>query len=103
MDENDSDDDAEVDQQDTDSANPLIQSLSNDDVGTKKARKAEMWFQKIGDLEDDSDLEEVEIGRAVDIVKKKGGSIKQKAVSATDIPTNGYDSGSEDDDDEVGN
>jgi len=93
----------EIMEQDQESENPLVQSLVTDDVTDKKARKAEMWFQKIGDLEDDSDLEEVEIGRAVDIVKKKGGSIKQKAVSATDIPTNGYDSGSEDDDDEVGN
>ena len=44
-------------EQDKETENPLIQSLSNEDVGEKKARKAEMWFQKIGDLEDDSDLE----------------------------------------------
>merc|ERR1712130_100750 len=68
----------EIMEQDKETENPLIQSLSNEDVGEKKARKAEMWFQKIGDLEDDSDLEEEEIGRAVDIVKKKGGSIRKK-------------------------
>merc|ERR1712037_567560 len=48
----------EIMDQDKETENPLIQSLSTEDVGEKKARKAEMWFQKIGDLEDDSDLEE---------------------------------------------
>merc|ERR550517_2188977 len=69
----------EIMDQDKETENPLIQSLSNEDVGEKKARKAEMWFQKIGDLEDDSDLEEEEMKRAVDIVEKKGGSIKKKS------------------------
>jgi len=70
----------EIMEQDKETENPLIQSLSNEDVGEKKARKAEMWFQKTGllDLEEDEQLEEEEIGRAVDIVKKKGGSIRQK-------------------------
>jgi len=70
----------EIMEQDKETENPLIQSLSNEDVGEKKARKAEMWFQKTGllDLEEDEQLEEEEIGRAVDIVKKKGGSIRKK-------------------------
>lgn len=94
----------EIMEQDQESENPLLQTLVTEEVTDKKARKAEMWFQKIGDLEDDSDLEEVEIGRAVDIVKKKGGSIKQKKVSSAAIPTNGYHSDSEgDQEDEVGN
>merc|ERR1719189_2773313 len=91
----------EIMDQDKETENPLIQSLSTEDVGEKKARKAEMWFQKIGDLEDDSDLEEEEIGRAVDIVKKKGGSIRQKEEEVDeDAGTKGADSESED---EVGN
>jgi len=101
MDENDSGDDEEVKNQDAESENPLIKSLSNDDIGAKKARKAEMWFQKIGDLEDDSDLEEAEIGKAVDIVHKKGGSIKTKQ-NMKEKEDAGYNSDSEEED-EVGN
>lgn len=93
----------EIAEQDQESENPLLQSLVTEETNDKRARKAEMWFQKIGDLEDDSDLEEAEISRAVDIVKKKGGSIKQKEIEA--LSTSGYNSGSDDDDDgdEVGN
>merc|ERR1712127_788981 len=85
-------------------ANPLMKSLNEDDVGERKAKKADMWFQKIGDLEDDSDLEETEIGRAVDIVQKKGGTIKKRKAETMES-TSGYNSDSEDDDegDEVGN
>merc|ERR1712183_525835 len=87
-----------INKQDEESENPLITSLSNDDnIGDRKARKAEMWFQKIGDLEDDSDLEEAELKRAVDIVEKKGGSIKRKEAEET---SNHIES---DDEDEVGN
>jgi len=86
-----------INKQDEESENPLITSLSNDNIGDRKARKAEMWFQKIGDLEDDSDLEEAELKRAVDIVEKKGGSIKRKEVEET---SNHIES---DDEDEVGN
>lgn len=92
----------EIMEQDTETQNPLVKSLVTEEVGDRKARKAEMWFQKIGDLEDDSDLEEVEIGRAVDIVKKKGGSIRQKPVVATE--SSGYNSDSDSESgDEVGN
>jgi len=101
MEENDSGDDGEVENQDAESENPLIKSLSNDDIGAKKARKAEMWFQKIGDLEDDSDLEEAEIGKAVDIVHKKGGTIKTKD-NLNEKEDAGYKSDS-DDEDVVGN
>jgi len=91
----------EIMEQDKETENPLIQSLSNEDVGEKKARKAEMWFQKIGDLEDDSELEEEEIGRAVDIVKKKGGSIRKKEEEVEEEAKEG-ESESESED-EVGN
>jgi len=95
----------EIMEQDIESSNPLVQSLVTEDVTDKKARKAEMWFQKIGDLEDDSDLEEVEIGRAVDIVKKKGGSVKQKKIISDEgAVTSGYNSdSSEGDKEEFGN
>jgi len=92
----------EIMEQDKETENPLIQSLSNEDVGEKKARKAEMWFQKTGllDLEEDEQLEEEEIGRAVDIVKKKGGSIRQKEKQDEDQVSVEEESESED---EVGN
>ena len=96
------DDENEVNKQDEASANPLITSLSNDDIGDRKARKAEMWFQKIGDLEEDSDLEEAEMQRAVDIVEKKGGSIKKKKVEENKIADISYHSDS-DGEEEVGN
>jgi len=95
------DDENQVNKQDETSANPLLKTLSNEDVGDRKARKAEMWFQKIGDLEDDSDLEEAEIQRAVDIVEKKGGSIKKKKPEIKNA-INEYHSDS-DEEDQVGN
>lgn len=63
-----------------------------------------MWFQKIGALEDDSDLEEAEIDTAMDIVHKKGGTIKTKKNDGVkEKPKDdGYKSDS-DEDDEVGN
>eukprot|EP00090_Calanus_glacialis_P014505 TRINITY_DN2330_c0_g1_i1.p1 TRINITY_DN2330_c0_g1~~TRINITY_DN2330_c0_g1_i1.p1 ORF type:complete len:844 (+),score=377.15 TRINITY_DN2330_c0_g1_i1:35-2566(+) len=102
--ESDEEDDEMVNKQDEASSNPLITSLSNDDIGDRKARKAELWFNKIGDIEDDSDLEEAEIQRAVDIVEKKGGSIKKKKVVKEDQSgaSSGYQSDS-DDEDQVGN
>jgi len=101
--ESDADEDENVIKQDEVSSNPLLTTLSNDDAGDRKARKAEMWFQKIGDLEDDSDLEEAEMKRAVDIVEKKGGSIKKKkVVEEQSAASSGYQSDS-DDEDRVGN
>merc|ERR1719347_958773 len=73
-----SDKDEEIDEQYTESKNPLIKSLSEDNVEDKKSKKAEMWFKKIGNLEDDSDLEEAEIGKAMNLVKKKGAKIRTK-------------------------
>jgi len=103
-DEDDSDEeiDKEIEKQDEISSNPLIESLTNDDQAERKSKKAEMWFQKIGDIEEDSDLEEAEIMTAVDIVKKKGGSIKQKDHSENEGTIADYHSDS-DDEDVVGN
>merc|ERR1719376_973280 len=101
--ESDEDGDENVEKQDEESSNPLITSLNDDDIGDRKARKAEMWFQKIGDLEDDSDLEEAEMKRAVDIVEKKGGSIKKKSEQEVQSgASSGYQSDT-DEEDQVGN
>jgi len=99
-----SDKDEEIDEQYTESKNPLIKSLSEDNVEDKKSKKADMWFKKIGNLEDDSDLEEAEIGKAMNIVKKKGAKIRTKEKVEEVIPSavDGYRSDS-DEDDEVGN
>jgi len=83
--ESDEEGDENVEKQDEQSSNPLITSLTDDDIGDRKARKAEMWFQKIGEIEDDSDLEEAEMKRAVDIVEKKGGSIKKESRTGSTV------------------
>merc|ERR1712126_562545 len=72
----DNDSNEKIQKQNEASKNPLIMSLNNEDSEDRKARKAEMWFSKIGDIDEDSDLEEAEIERAVNIVQKKGGTIK---------------------------
>merc|ERR1712013_51016 len=101
--ESDEEGDENVEKQDEQSSNPLITSLTDDDIGDRKARKAEMWFQKIGEIEDDSDLEEAEMKRAVDIVEKKGGSIKKKAEQEVQSGAgSGYQSDT-DEEDQVGN
>ena len=93
--ESDEEGDAKIDQQNEASRNPLMMSLSTDDPDDKKARKAEQWFSKIGDLEEDSDLEEEELQRALNIVEKKGGTIKKKDSSTEDIKAAGYHSNSD--------
>merc|ERR1712098_15680 len=102
-DEEDSDDEADekIKRQDETSKNPLIMSLSTEDSDAKKARKAESWFSKLGDIDEDSDLEEAEIERAVNIVQKKGGTIKKKEAveKKKEKPKQVYNSDSEDDDD----
>ena len=71
-------DEEKIQKQNEVSKNPLIMRLNNEDTEDRRARKAEMWFSKLGDIDEDSDLEEAEMERAVNIVKKKGGSIKKK-------------------------
>ena len=92
--ETDDEDEAKIAKQNEVSSNPLIMSLSSEDQEDRKARKAEQWFSKIGALDDDSDLEEAELQRAVNIVQKKGGKIKKKEES---VSTTEYHSGSEED------
>merc|ERR1719400_1769638 len=72
-----------------------MMSLSTDDPDDRKARKAEQWFSKIGDLEEDSDLEEEELQRALNIVEKKGGKIKKKEPTTADAKATGYHSDSD--------
>merc|ERR1712227_411030 len=59
--ESDEEADEKIEKQNEESNNPLIMSLSNEDTEGTKARKAEQWFSKIGDFDEDSDLEEAEI------------------------------------------
>lgn len=73
--------------------NPLLASLSTETTEERKERKAELWFQKIGDVDSDSDLEEAEIQRALNIVKKQGGKLRQKKEEPAE---SGYTSGSGD-------
>merc|ERR1712142_814333 len=77
--------------------NPLMASLSKETSEEKKAKKAELWFQKIGDIDSDSDLEEAELERAVSMVKEKGGTLRKKQE---EIHESGYTSGSEDEDED---
>jgi len=77
--------------------NPLMASLSKETSEEKKAKKAELWFQKIGDIDSDSDLEEAELERAVNMVKEKGGTLRKKQE---EIHESGYTSGSEDEDED---
>ena len=88
------DDDLEEEEE---KAHPLITKLNTDSKEVARQKKAEMWFSKIGDLEDDSDLEDAEIGKAVSKVEDKGAVIKTKEKKVK----SGYTSGSEDDDEEA--
>merc|ERR1712111_314103 len=53
-DEHDNDSNEKIQKQNEASKNPLIMSLNNEDSEDRKARKAEMWFSKIGDIDEDS-------------------------------------------------
>lgn len=97
-DESDDDDDDEedggeiVDESEEESQNPLIASLSEASEESKRARKADLWFQKLGDLDSDSDLEEAELNR---LVMKKGASLKQKKMVEEEPKESGYTSDSD--------
>merc|ERR1719193_2101679 len=80
------------------SANPLIESLSKETVEEKRAKKAELWFQKIGDLDSDSDLEDAEIKKCITSVEKKGATMRQKKDEPGTAAESGYTSGSDEDD-----
>ena len=92
-----------VEDQDMPSENPLLESLDTDTADTKRARKAEMWFDKLdmGDIDEDSDLEDAELRKTIDSIEKKGGKLRQKKsskqIKVPDEPVeSGYTSGSED-------
>lgn len=82
-------------------SHPIITKLSKDTKEEARKRKADMWFSKIGDLEDDSDLEDAEIGKAVLKVEDKGAVIKKKEKKVVETLESGYTSGSEDEDDQA--
>lgn len=73
---------------------PIMTSLSKESNQERANRKAELWFKKIGDLEEDSDLEDAEMEKAVTKVEKKGGKMKTKEKTKAE---SGYTSGSDDD------
>merc|ERR1719187_1825517 len=86
---------------------PLLQSLNKTTAEERKAQKAELWFEKIGDLDSEDDIEDAEIEKAVSMVNRKGGSIlqkKSKTCSKKDggdsqqpsATESGYTSGSDD-------
>merc|ERR1711997_495445 len=77
-------------------------------VEERRARKAEMWFDKPGlaDLDDDSDVEGEEVTRAMKVVEMKGGKIRKKQEKLKikkDQEESGYTSGSDDDEAEESN
>merc|ERR1712218_150101 len=99
-DEEEAEMDDNVEEQDMESANPLLPTLEKTTVEERRARKAEMWFDKPGlaDLDDDSDVEEEEVTRAMKVVEMKGGKIRKKQEKLKkDQEESGYTSGSDDD------
>jgi len=87
-------DNVNIDDQEADSANPLMETLVKETAEEKKTKKAELWFQKLGDIDSDSDLEDAEIQKAVTSVQKKGATLRQKKEEPQE---SGYTSGSDDD------
>eukprot|EP00088_Acartia_fossae_P040863 TRINITY_DN425_c0_g1_i10.p1 TRINITY_DN425_c0_g1~~TRINITY_DN425_c0_g1_i10.p1 ORF type:complete len:864 (-),score=336.42 TRINITY_DN425_c0_g1_i10:76-2667(-) len=86
-----------VEDEDPTASNPLLTRLSKETPEERRARKAALWFTKIGDLEEDSDLEDAEMERAVTRVQDKGGKFRQKEKTEE----SGYTSGSESEEDET--
>jgi AdoMet-dependent rRNA methyltransferase SPB1 len=81
----DSDEDDDVDEtvndEDPNKDNPVLTSLSplsQESQEKRRERKAEQWFKKIGDLDDESDLEDAEMEKAVEKVHKSGGTLNKK-------------------------
>merc|ERR1719273_293928 len=98
--------DDNVEEQDMESANPLLPTLEKTTVEERRARKAEMWFDKPGlaDLDDDSDVEEEEVTRAMKVVEMKGGKIRKKQEKVKkNQEESGYTSGSDVDEAEENN
>jgi AdoMet-dependent rRNA methyltransferase SPB1 len=70
--------DETVNDEDPNKDNPVLTSLSQESQEKRRERKAEQWFKKIGDLDDDSDLEDAEMEKAVEKVHKSGGTLNKK-------------------------
>merc|ERR1712106_1229469 len=73
------------------------------DKEDKRPKKADMWFQKIGNLEEDSDLEEAEIEQAMNAVKKKGAKIRVREKKTVEAIPSVDDGNKSDSDEEIGN
>jgi len=74
---------------------PIVTSLYTQTKEERAARKANLWLKKLGDIDEDSDLEEAELEKVVSKVQKKGGKLRSKVKSKAE---SGYTSGSEDED-----
>jgi len=92
-------DDEQQEEVEEESKNPLIESLSKETLEEKRARKAELWFKKIGDIDSDSDLEDAEIKRTITSVENKGATMRQKKEEPT-AQESGYTSGSDNEEDD---
>lgn len=78
---------------------PLLTTIHKLSAEEKKARKAELWFEKIGDLDSEDELEDAEIQKAVSRVTNKGGTILQRPFGEANATESGYTSGSDADED----
>merc|ERR1719509_608271 len=89
--------------QDALSENPLMEALEKNNLQERRAMKANAWFEKAGlaDLEEDSDVEDEEVNRAVQAVQKKGGTIRKR--KAEEVPEYNSDSEEEEKEEEKSN
>lgn len=84
--------------EDPNAEHPIFTSLSTETTQERTARKANMWFKKIGDIDEDSDLEDAEMEKVVSKVEKRGGKLRSKEKTKAETLESGYTSGSEDED-----
>lgn len=98
--EDDIDDEA-MDRLNEPSRNPLLVSMEPKDRVSQKERKANMWFGKdiFQGIEEDEDLEEADVQKAIESIKKQGGAILTKKQKKAKIQT--YNSDESEDEMEV--
>lgn len=77
-----------------------MEALEKSSLQDRRAKKANAWFEKTGlaDLEEDSDVEDEEVNRAVEAVQKKGGTIRKRKVEVEKVAV--YKSDSEEEEEE---